>query len=159
MPRSAIRNPQSAMSIVPAHRRTVLYLLLTAAIGACAGCRAAPAKAAAREVVAWRAIGSWSGRGNTQTESFTSDTGSLRVRWKTDHEVPPGDGTFRLTLHSAISGRPLAQAVDHRGVGADTAYVGEDPRVFFLVVDSDRVDWSFSIDEAIGATTVDAPSR
>jgi hypothetical protein len=144
---------------VPVHRTTILCLLLTAAIGACDGCRAAPAKAATREIVAWRSIGSWSGHGNTQTESFTSDTGSLRVRWKTDHEVPPGDGTFRLTLHSAISGRPLAQAVDHRGVGADTAYVGEDPRVFFLVVDSDSVDWSFSIDEAIGATTVDASDR
>jgi hypothetical protein len=144
---------------VPAHRRLAFCLLLAAAIGACAGCRPAPAKAATREVVAWRPIGSWSGHGNTQTESFTSDTGSLRVRWHTDHEIPPGDGTFRLTLHSAISGRPLAQAVDHRGVGADTSYVSEDPRVFFLVVDSDRVDWSFSIDERIGATTVDTSDR
>jgi hypothetical protein len=156
---SAIRNPQSAMSIVPVHRRTALCLLLTAAIGACDGRRAVPVKAATREVVAWRSIGSWSGRGNTQTESFTSDTGSLRVRWHTDHEVPPGDGTFRLTLHSAISGRPLAQAVDHRGVGADTSYVSEDPRVFFFVVDSDRVEWSFTIDEAVGTTTVDVSDR
>lgn len=145
---------------MPAHRRTVLCLLLTtAAIGASDGRRVAPANAATREVVVWRSIGSWSGRGNMQTESFTSDTGSLRVRWHTSHEVRPGDGTFRLTLHSAISGRPLVEAVDHRGVGADTSYVSEDPRVFYVVVDSARVEWSFTIDEGIGARTIGASDR
>ena len=144
-----------------AHHRTVLCLLLTtAAIAVSDGRRAAvPAKAATREVVAWRSIGSWSGRGNTQTGSFTSDTGSLRVRWQTGHEVRPGDGAFRLTLHSAISGRPLVRAVDHRGVGADTAYLGEDPRVFHVVVDSAGVEWSFTIDEGIGARTIGASDR
>jgi len=145
---------------VPVHRRTILCLLLTtAAIDAGDGRRAAAANAATHDVVVWRAIGSWSGRGNTQTESFTSDTGSLRVRWQTSHEVRPGDGTFRLTLHSAISGRPLVQAVDHRGVGADTAFVSEDPRVFYVVVDSARVEWSFTIDEGTGARTPGASDR
>jgi hypothetical protein len=145
---------------VPAHRRTALCLLLTAAaIGASDGRRAIPANAAARDVVVWRSIGRWSGRGNSQTESFTSDTGSLRVGWQTGHEVRPGDGTFRLTLHSAISGRPLAQAVDHRGVGADTSYLSEDPRVFYLVVDSAGLEWSFTIDEGLLARTTDAPNR
>ncbi len=145
---------------MPAHRRRVLCLLLTtAAIGASNGRRVAPANAATREVVVWRSIGSWSGRGNPQTQSFTSDPGSLRARWQTSHEVRPGDGRFRLTLHSAISGRPLAQAVDHRGVGAATAYLSEDPRVFYVVVDSARVEWSFTIDEGIGARTVGASDR
>ena len=138
-------------------RGTVLCLLLTmAAIGAGDGRRVSPMSAATREVVVWRSIGSWSGRGKTQTESFTSDTGSLRVRWQTSHEVPPGDGTFRLTLNSAISGRPLAQAVDYHGVGADTSYLSEDPRVFYVVVDSAHVEWSFTIDEGIGARAVGA---
>ena len=145
---------------MPAHPRTILGLLLTtAAISAGDGRPVAPVNAATREVVVWRSIGSWSGRGNTQTESFTSDTGSFRVRWQTDHEAAPGDGTFRLTLHSAISGRPLAQAVDHRGVGADTSYVSEDPRVFYVVVDSARVEWRFTIDEGIGARTTAAADR
>jgi hypothetical protein len=135
-------------------RTAALCLLLTmAAYGAGDGRPVAPAKAASRDVVVWRSIGSWSGRGNNQTESFTSDTGSLRVRWQTNHEVAPGDGTFRLTLHSAISGRPLALAVEHRGVGADTSYVSEDPRVFYMVVDSAGVEWSFTVDEGIGART------
>src|SRR2546427_11920639 len=136
-------------------RRTagLCLLLRTAAIGASDGRRVAPANAAPREVGSWRAIGSWSGGGDMQTESFTSDTGSLRVRWQTSHEVRPGDGTFRVTLHSAISGRPLLQAVDHRGVGGDTTYLSEDPRVFYMVVDSARVEWSFTIDEGIGART------
>ena len=137
-----------------AHRSKVLCLLLTtAAIGASDGRRTAPAAAATGAVVVWRPIGSWSGRGNTQTESFTSDTGSLRVRWHADHEARPGDGTLRLTLHSAISGRPLAQVVDHRGAGADTSYVGEDPRVFYVVVDAAGLEWSFSIDEGTAANS------
>jgi hypothetical protein len=143
-----------------AQRRTLLWLLLTtAAIGASDGRRTAPAAAATRAVIVWRSIGSWSGHGNTQTESFTSDTGSLRVRWRAGHEARPGDGTLRLTLHSAISGRPLAQVVDHRGAGADTSYVGEEPRVFYVVVDSAGLEWSFSIDEGTGATTVSPSDR
>lgn len=152
--------PLRGPGVVLAHHRTVLCLLLTtAAIGVSDGRRVAPAKATTREVVVWRSIGNWSGRGDTQTGSFTSGTGSLRVRWQTGQEVRPGDGRFRLTLHSAISGRPLVQAVDHRGVGADTAYLSEDPRVFHVVVDSAGVEWSFTIDEGIGARTIGAAAR
>jgi len=134
-----------------AHCRTLLCLLLTtAAIGAGDGRRAAPATASTPEVVVWRSLGAWSGSGSMQTESFTSDTGSLRVRWQTTDAARPGDGTFRVTLHSAISGRPLVQAVDHRGAGADTSYLSEDPRVFYVVVDSARIKWSFTIDEGVG---------
>jgi hypothetical protein len=97
----------------------------------------------------WRPLGTWSGHGNRQTESFTSDTGSLRVQWITSNETRPGAGTFQLTIHSAISGRSLQVAVDHRGPGRNTAYVQEDPRVFFAVVESAGLDWSFTIDEAV----------
>jgi hypothetical protein len=97
----------------------------------------------------WSPLGTWSGHGNRQTESFTSDTGSLRVQWITSNETRPGAGTFQLTIHSAISGRPLQVAVDQRGPGRNTAYVQEDPRVFFAVVESAGLDWSFTIDEAV----------
>ena len=111
-----------------------------------AGCDAPRANAAppAPDVV-WRSMGAWSGRGNTQTESFTSDSGSMRIGWTT----AKGAGTFRLTIHSAISGRPLIEAVDQRGAGAGTAFVHEDPRVFYAVVDSTDLDWSFTLQEAV----------
>ena len=147
-----------------AHRRTVVCLLLIAvALGADA-CRRGPATparqaAAALKPVAWRPVGSWSGQGDIQTESFTGDTGSLRVRWQTTHEDQPGAGAFQLTLHSAISGRPLVQAVDHQGVGGATTYVAEDPRVFFFVVESAHLEWSFTVDEGMAATTLGASVR
>jgi hypothetical protein len=58
-----------------------------------------------------------------------------------------------VIVHSAVSGRPLVVAVDHHGVGRDTAYVNEDPREFYLVVDSADVDWKIAVDEGIPATT------
>ena len=87
-----------------------------------------------------------------QTEPFISDTGSLRLRWETTHETPAGSGTFRVTLHSDVSGRPLLVAVDVRGAGRDTAYVNEDPRQFFLAVESANLDWTIAADEAVAAT-------
>ena len=87
-----------------------------------------------------------------QTDPFISDTGSLRIRWETSHETPTGTGTFRVTLHSDVSGRPLLVAVDVRGAGRDTAFVTEDPRPFFLAVESTNVDWTIEADEAVAAT-------
>jgi hypothetical protein len=126
-------------------------VLIAAALLAGAACRSQP-KPAAKEVVIWRPIGSWSGQGNTQTGSFTNDSGALRVRWETRKENSPGKGTFRLSLHSAISGRPLLVAVDQRGVGHDTAEMQEDPRVSYLVVESADIEWAFTLEEAIGGT-------
>ena len=86
----------------------------------------------------------------------------LRLRWETRNPgsrgagAPGADGpsvaAFRVTVHSAVSGRPLVVAVDHHGVGQDTAYVNEDPREFYLVVDSSDIDWNLAVDEGIPAT-------
>jgi hypothetical protein len=102
--------------------------------------------------VVWRKLGTWSGHGSMQTEPFISDTGSLRLRWETSHETAAGTGTFRITLHSDVSGRSLLVAVDVRGVGRDTTYVTEDPRPFFLAVESANLDWTIEADEAVAAT-------
>ena len=102
--------------------------------------------------VVWRKLGSWSGRGPMQTEPFISNTGSLRVLWETRNEAAPGTGTFRVTVHSDVSGRPLLVAVDTRGVGHDTAYVTEDPRSFFLAVESANLDWTVAAEEGVAAT-------
>jgi hypothetical protein len=116
-----------------------------------ASCREDRTRARTPTVV-WRKLGTWSGHGSMQTDPFISDTGSLRLRWETSREAAPGTGTFRVTLHSDVSGRSLLVAVDVRGVGRDTTYVTEDPRPFFLVVDSANLDWTVEADEAVAAT-------
>jgi len=135
--------------------RSRAVLLAALAALAAGGCRARadqPPKPAA-QTVAWHRLGAWSGRGNLQTESFTSDTGALRVRWETTPQ--PGDGStatgaFHLTAHSAISGRPLQEVVDHTGLGSGVGYVQQDPHVFYVVVESNHLNWKFTVEEAIG---------
>src|SRR6516162_3330970 len=132
---------------------TVVQRVLAASVAATllsGGCSRAPAREVSREeAVAWKPLGSWSGRGNLQTESFVRLTGSLRMHWQTKNESPKGKGSFRLILHSAISGRELQEPVDHQGAGEGTEYVAEDPRVFFLSAESSNLDWSFSVEEAV----------
>ena len=111
-----------------------------------------------KQVVVWRAVGSWSGHGNRQTESFTSDSGAVRIRWATTHEESGGTAAFRVTAHSAISGRLLQEAVDHRGTGSGVAFINQDPHVFYLLVESDHLDWTLSAEEAVAGTT-GGPSR
>ena len=115
-----------------------------------AGACQRPAEKPREPQVAWHRLGSWSGVGSLQTESFES-AGSLRVQWKTTNEAPAGSGTFRLAFHSSISGRELQLAVDRKGTGADTAYVQQDPHVFFAKVESANLEWSFTVDEAVAA--------
>jgi hypothetical protein len=138
-------------------RRVFVALVGGLTASACRG-QARPAAETPRQVVVWRVIGSWSGRGNRQTESFTSDTGTLRIRWATRNEDTGGAGTFRVTAHSAISGRLLEQVVDHHGTGGGLGYVNQDPHVFYLMVESDRLDWTLSVEEA-ATGTVTGPSR
>jgi hypothetical protein len=122
---------------------------------ACGRTAPPPAKA----VTIWRPLGTWSGRDNTQTESFTSDTGFLRITWETKGETKTGAGRFQLQIMSSISGRPLLTAVDVQGVGRNTTYVTEDARPFFAVVESSNLDWQFSVDEGIPATVEEKPAR
>jgi hypothetical protein len=123
--------------------------LAVGCVVAALGCQRREATKPERTLL-WQTVGAWSGRGNIQTESFPSD-GVIRVRWKTSDITPPGPGVFRVTIHSAISGRPLATVVDHEGLGGDIAYVGEDPRVFYAEVESSGLTWSFSIEDATQA--------
>jgi hypothetical protein len=112
-------------------------------------CRSAPKPAKASRVV-WRPLGSWTGHGNTQTDSFEMGNAEWRIKWETSHETsPPGTGTFKVEVHSAISGRPLIYAVDHKGVGHDIEYVTEDPRLFYLVIESGNLDWAISVEESV----------
>jgi hypothetical protein len=137
-------------------RRLIALLALEAlALASCRG-RETPARAAEPQII-WRAVGTWSGRGNRQTESFTSDTGALRVTWQATPltgaaAAPPG--TFKVTAHSAISGRVLQPVVEHRGAGSGVDYVSQDPHVFYLSVESAGLDWKISVDEGIAGEVV-----
>ena len=136
---------------------SVACVLAAVLAAGCEGRTPSPAETPAstrRDEVVWERLGEWSGRKSLQTESFTSDTGAFRIIWTTRAAADAGEGTFLLTLHSAISGRPLQVAVDHRGPGGATAYINDDPRVFFAVVDASNIEWSFSVDEAVATRKV-----
>jgi len=128
-----------------------------------AGCQApsAPvAQAAPAVTTRWHALGTWSGRGNRQTESFDVTTGALRLRWETRASGEAGGtgrGRFQVSLHSSVSGRPLQTVVEHEGTGAGTAYAADEPRVSYLVIESDQMEWTASLEEAVPAAA--APTR
>jgi hypothetical protein len=112
-----------------------------------------------KEVVVWKSLGEWSGRGNAQTESFIGLTGALRMHWRTENEAPKGAGTFKLILQSAISGRDLQQPVDETGVGEGTAYMADDPRAFQITVQSANLDWTFTVEEAVFGSQAEKPRQ
>jgi len=118
-------------------------------LGFAGACGKAPKKETREPPLGWRAAVTFSGRGDRQTDSFDIDNGYWRVKWETKNENPPGQGRFKLTIHSAISGRPLMELVNHKGAGNDTAYVAEDPRLYFMVIESANVDWSVTVEESV----------
>ena len=121
-------------------------------------CRESP-KPPVKNITVWRPLGSWAGQGSTQTDPFISDTGTLRLKWETKNEGRPADGSFKVTVHSDVSGRPLVVAVDRKGAGADTTFVYEDPRPFFLVVESSNLEWTLSAAEPVAAQAAGPPQR
>ena len=72
----------------------------------------------------------------------------MRIHWATKNASDPA-ASFTLTMHSAISGRPLQVMVEQKGNGDGTAYLSEDPRVFFAVVDAANLEWTFTIEEPV----------
>jgi hypothetical protein len=127
----------------------VVYALAAVlAVIASSGCKRV-AKAENQIAVGWRPVDSWSGRGDTQTDSFNIESGTWRIKWDTRSAAEPGAGSFKVTVHSAVSGRPLAVAVVHKGAGHGIAYVNEDPRLFHLVIESRDLDWSVSVEEGV----------
>jgi outer membrane biogenesis lipoprotein LolB len=114
-------------------------------------CTQPPPKRAEQTVI-WDHAGSWSGRGNLETNSFPSSSGYLRFTWETSNETKPGEGRFKLTLGSSISGRLIQVLVDTQGATRDVSYVSEEPRTFYLKVESANEDWKVTVDEGFSAT-------
>jgi hypothetical protein len=118
------------------------------------GCRSDAPRPQPQSVIVWKPIGSWSGRGDRQTETFTGDTGGFRVHWETAKEAPAGSGRLRVVFRSGDSGREIIEAIDARGAGSGTEDVAaERPRWYYITVESANVDWKIAVDERIDAQT------
>jgi hypothetical protein len=100
-------------------------------------------------LVGWQPVISFSGHGNSQSEAFNVDSGQWRIKWETKNEEKAGMGSFKVTVHSSVSGRPLMTAVDFKGVGQNVAVINEDPRLYFLVIESEGVDWTISAEQRV----------
>ena len=112
-------------------------------------CRRAP-QPAGRELIDWKAIGTWSGRGDKQTETFYGDNGGFRVTWSTKNETVAGGGTLKVIFRSGDSGREIIYAVDATGEDHDVEIVSaERPRWYYLTIESANVDWEVKVDERI----------
>jgi hypothetical protein len=130
-----------------------VFAILAVSAAFASGCGQRPA-APARDVVVWHKVGSWSGRGNVQTETFTSDTGAFRVTWETRNETAPGAGRLYAVFRSGDSGREIMDAVKTDGVGRGVEHVAaERPRWYYLSIESANVDWAITVDEEIRAAT------
>jgi hypothetical protein len=114
-------------------------------------CGRAPAPPPAEHVAVTRPVGSWQGTGNS-TIGIVSDTGRFHITWETRNERPAGRGTFRLVVHSAVSGRPIQQIVEQKGEAKGSADFQDDPRPYNLMIDSANVEWSVSVDEVVVTT-------
>ena len=133
---------------------TARILIVVAAAAITAGCRSEPPRAAT-PVIIWKPIHTWSGRGDAQTETFTSDTAGFRVQWETTNETRPDGGRLRVIFRSGDSGREIIEAVDVRGAGRGTEEVAaERPRWYYLTIESANVDWTVTVDERIDGQAV-----
>ena len=126
------------------------FVLFVASVVAFSACRAKPSEPKQIFNVTGP-VGSWSGRGTATVGDIPSETGRFHITWETKNESPRGTGTFKLTMRSAISGRPLQLVADHKGVGTGTAEYDEGPRTYDFLVESSNVDWSFRVEETSGA--------
>ena len=106
----------------------------------------------AQQTIIWERAGSWSGRGDLETNSFPASSGYLRFTWETSNETKPGEGRFKLALGSSISGSLIQVVVDRKGASRDVAYVSEEPRTFYIKVESANEDWKVTVDEGFAAT-------
>jgi hypothetical protein len=103
-----------------------------------------------KQVVVWKPLGTWSGRGDAQTGTFTSDSGGFRVHWQARNASRPDMGRLRVVFRSGDSGREIIEAIDARGAGAGLEEVAaERPRWYYLTIESADVDWTVTVDERI----------
>ena len=124
----------------------LLVALATAACGADSPSGAGSSTAPNRHAVK-RPLGQWRGA-ESQTIGFTSESGRLRIAW-TARTLASDTGTFRASLHSAVSGRPLAVLTEQVGNGHSD--LSEDPRPYNILIDASGVVWTIAVEELVAA--------
>ncbi len=100
----------------------------------------------------WKPVGSWSGRGNQQLETFSMPRVTWRVRWEVRNVALETPGALRVTVNSADSGRTVTDVTDITDVkepDRDVSYVTDQPHRFYLVVTSSDLDWTLTVEEPI----------
>lgn len=100
----------------------------------------------------WKPVATWSGRGNQQLETFDMPRVTWRVRWEARGGSPDSPGSLRVLVHSANSGRLVAEAADIKDIRTpdlDVSYVTDMPHRYYLVVTSSGVDWTLTVEEPI----------
>ncbi len=105
----------------------------------------------AAAAITWREIGTWSGGLSRQTESFEVSIAAMRLRWQTTSETSPGAGRLTVTLHSAVSGRPLQTIVDAHGVSSATVNVADEPRWCHFVIEAANVEWQMTLEQGFAS--------
>ena len=129
-------------------------LLLAAACATLTACRGdAPPAPAPPVALEWREVGSWSGTGHRQTESFEVSQFAMRLRWRVVRETKPGQGHLTVTLHSAVSGRPLQTLVDATGIASGEALVADDLRPAHFVIEGEHVEWQMTLEQPYARET------
>jgi hypothetical protein len=128
---------------------SVRAAIAAAVFSIAAGCEYQPPPAQKNTDVRWKEVGTWSGHGNQQLETFPIEHFTWRVRWETRNESPPGSGRFHVTANSGDSGRILAEVADVKGADSDITYITELPHRYYFVVTSTGVDWTLTAEEAI----------
>ena len=96
-------------------------------------------------------MGAWQGTGSKTVGDVVSDSGHLRIRWRAEHADRSGAATFRLTVRSAVSGRAMQVVVDRHGEGSGSVDFQDTPRAYDFLIESDHVEWSFSVEEVYEA--------
>ena len=129
-------------------RRVLLLAVLAAGLFS-SSCEYAPPPAEKPTERVWKEVGTWSGHGNQQLETFPIEHFTWRVKWETKNESPAGAGRFHVTANSGDSGRILAEVADIKGVDKDVTYITELPHRYYFVVTSEGVDWTLTAEEAL----------
>jgi hypothetical protein len=75
----------------------------------------------------------------------------MRLSWKTTRETSPGAGRLTVTLHSAVSGRPLQTIVDAHGVASATVNVADEPRWCYFAIEAANVEWQMTLEQGFAS--------